>query len=152
VELQTGSPCTWQRSALPECSCFTLSFCLTVFPQVELYVTVSGDDGGPEGGETHERSASQVPASDPAVRGPRGRIVRVHGGRQRRPGAGDLVAQGQGRSGAGARQARDRVQPGHGRVLAGHQPRRAGRRRSLLVSGHQRCRSRHLHSQRRRRP
>ena len=115
-------------------------------------MAVSGDDRGPEGGKTNERSASQVRASDPAVRGPRRRIVRVHGGRQRRPRTRDIVAQRQGRPGAGARQTRDRVQPRDRRVLAGHQQGRTGRRRSLLVSGHQHCRSRHVHRQRRRRP
>jgi len=71
----------------------------------------SGNDGGTEGGEANERPASQVRSADPAVRGTRGRLVRVHGYRVRGPGTGDLVAEGQGGPGAGARTARHRVQP-----------------------------------------
>ena len=63
-----------------------------------------------------------------------------------------FVDSGQGGSGSGAGASCGFIQPGDGRMFSGYQPGRAGRCRCLLMPRHQRRRTGHLHSQRRRRP
>ena len=132
---------------------FYLLLCLCRFNESLLQRGVSlGYDGRTESCEAYQRPAAQVSASNPAVCRPRARILRIHGSRVRSPGTRDLVAEGQGGLGAGARTPRCLVQPGDWRVFAGDQWCRAGRRRCLFMPCYQRRRSGHMYRQCRRCP